>query len=105
MTGGLVVAVFAIVRTTTEGWASLQTLVGIAIAVLLLGAFVFIEARVATQPLVRLRIFESRLLAGANVLVMLLSAVHVRHVVLRQPVPAAGARATRPSRRAWRSCR
>jgi EmrB/QacA subfamily drug resistance transporter len=74
VTGGLVVAVFAIVRTTTEGWASVQTLAGIAIAIVLLGAFVFIEARVATKPLVRLRIFESRLLTGANILVMLLSA-------------------------------
>ena len=74
VTGGLVVAVFAIVRTTTEGWTSLQTLGSLAVAVLLLAAFLVIESRVATQPLVPLRIFESRLLTGANVLVLLLSA-------------------------------
>jgi EmrB/QacA subfamily drug resistance transporter len=74
VTGGLVVAVFVIVRTTTEGWASLQTIAGLALAVLLLAAFVAIESRVATQPLVPLRIFESRLLTGANILVFLLGA-------------------------------
>ena len=41
---------------------------------LLLAAFVVIEARVASQPLVPLRIFESRPLAGANILVFLLGA-------------------------------
>jgi EmrB/QacA subfamily drug resistance transporter len=74
VTGGLVVAVFVIVRTTTEGWASLQTIAGLALAGLLLAAFVVIEARVATQPLVPLRIFESRMLTGANILVFLLGA-------------------------------
>jgi EmrB/QacA subfamily drug resistance transporter len=74
VTGGLVVAVFAIVRTTTEGWTSIQTVGSLAAAVLLLGAFVVIESRVASQPLVPLRIFESRLLTGANVLILLLSA-------------------------------
>jgi predicted MFS family arabinose efflux permease len=72
VTSGLVVAVFAIVRTTTEGWTSLQTLGSLAVALLLLAAFLVIESRVATQPLVPLRIFESRLLTGANVLVLLL---------------------------------
>jgi EmrB/QacA subfamily drug resistance transporter len=74
VTAGLVVAVFGIVRTTTEGWTSLQTVGSLAGAVLLLVAFVVIEARVASSPLVPLRIFESRLLAGANVLVLLLGA-------------------------------
>jgi len=41
---------------------------------LLLAAFVVIEARFASQPLVPLRIFESRLLTGANVRVLLLGA-------------------------------
>jgi EmrB/QacA subfamily drug resistance transporter len=70
--GALVVAAFTIVRTTTEGWTSLQTLGSLAVALLLLAAFLVIESRVATQPLVPLRIFESRLLTGANVLVLLL---------------------------------
>jgi EmrB/QacA subfamily drug resistance transporter len=74
VTAGLVVAVFGIVRTTTEGWTSLQTLGSLAAAVLLLAAFVLVESRVASSPLVPLRIFESRLLAGANVLVLLLGA-------------------------------
>ena len=74
VTAGLMVAVFGIVRTTTEGWTSPQTIISLAAAVLLLAAFVVIEARFASQPLVPLRIFESRLLTGANVLVLLLGA-------------------------------
>jgi EmrB/QacA subfamily drug resistance transporter len=74
VTAGLVVAVFGIVRTTTEGWTSLQTIGSLAVAILLLVAFVVIESRVASRPLVPLRLFESRLLAGANVLVLLLGA-------------------------------
>ncbi|HEY1480703.1 MAG TPA: MFS transporter [Gaiellales bacterium] len=74
VTAGLVVAVFGIVRTSTEGWLSVQTIGLLAIAALLLAAFVVIETRVATRPLVPMRIFESRLLSGANALVLLLSA-------------------------------
>jgi EmrB/QacA subfamily drug resistance transporter len=74
VTAGLIVAVFGIVRTTTEGWGSLQTIGSLGAAVLLLLAFVVIESRVASQPLVPLRIFESRLLTGSNVLVLLLGA-------------------------------
>ncbi len=74
VTAGLVVAVFGIVRTTSEGWTSLQTIGSLAAAVILLVAFVVIEWRIATQPLVPLRIFESRLLSGANLLVLLLGA-------------------------------
>jgi EmrB/QacA subfamily drug resistance transporter len=74
VTGGLVVAVFGIVRTSSEGWLTGQTIGLLAVAVLLLAAFVVIETKVATQPLVPMRIFESRLLSGANALVLLLSA-------------------------------
>jgi EmrB/QacA subfamily drug resistance transporter len=74
VTTGLIVAVFGIVRTTTEGWASLQTIGLLGGAVILLVAFVVIESRFAKHPLVPLRIFESRLLTGANVLVFTMGA-------------------------------
>ena len=81
-----------IVRTTTEGWTSPQTIISLAAAVLLLAAFVVIEARFASQPLVPLRIFESRLLTGANVLVLLLGAAMFAMWYFVSPLPAAGAR-------------
>ncbi len=66
VTSGLIVLVFAIVRTNTEGWGSAQTLGGFAAAVVLLVAFVFIERR-ARSPLVRLDIFAVPTLRAANI--------------------------------------
>jgi len=65
VTGGLAVLVYAIVSTNQHAWGSPRTLVTIAIAVVLLGAFVAIE-RYTPQPLVPLRIFKLRALSSAN---------------------------------------
>jgi EmrB/QacA subfamily drug resistance transporter len=72
VTGGLVALVYAIVRTETYGWASSQVLVPLIVAVVLLGAFLFIETRVARAPLMPLRIFRNRSIAGANLYMLLL---------------------------------
>jgi EmrB/QacA subfamily drug resistance transporter len=72
VTAGLVVLVYGIVRTDVNGWGSAKTIVTIAIGLLLLAVFVFIEARVSKRPLVPLRVFGSRTLTGANVVVFLL---------------------------------
>ena len=53
--------------------------------------------RRAANPLVPLRIFRSRNVAGANVVQILMVAGHVRHVLPRRAVPAAGA-GLRPDR-------
>jgi EmrB/QacA subfamily drug resistance transporter len=66
VTGGLVVLVYAIVHTDVVSWTSTSTLVALAIAVVLLGGFLLIEARLATHPLVPLRLFRSPGLTGAN---------------------------------------
>ena len=65
VTGGLAVLVYAIVSTNQHAWGSSRTLLTIAIAVVLLGAFVAIE-RYTAQPLVPLRIFKLRALSSAN---------------------------------------
>ena len=72
VTAGLIVLVYAIVKAESNGWGSATTLVLAAIAFALLAAFVFIERR-HPAPLIRLGIFRTRSLAGANV-VMLLAA-------------------------------
>ena len=65
VTSGLLVLVYAIVKSTTWGWASASTLGLIGLAAALLVAFVFIERR-SKAPLVRLDLFRLRSLATAN---------------------------------------
>jgi predicted MFS family arabinose efflux permease len=73
VTAGLIVLTFAIVRTDVNGWGSTQTLVIGAIGIALLVLFVFIE-RHALRPLVPMRIFHSRTLTAANLVVFTLGA-------------------------------
>jgi EmrB/QacA subfamily drug resistance transporter len=70
-TAGLTLLVLGIVRTDVTGWGSGQTLALIGVGVALLGAFVVIEGRFARAPLMPLRIYASRTLSAANVVVLL----------------------------------
>ncbi len=71
---GLTLLVLGIVRTDTTGWGSAQTLAVMAIGVGLLAAFVAIEGRFAKAPLMPLRIYASRTLSAANVVIFLVGA-------------------------------
>jgi EmrB/QacA subfamily drug resistance transporter len=70
-TVGLSLVVLGIVRTDQTGWGSPATLGLIAAGVVLLGAFLLIEGRFASHPLMPLRIYRSRALSAANVVVLL----------------------------------
>jgi EmrB/QacA subfamily drug resistance transporter len=72
VTIGLVVLTYGIVHTDQYGWGSARTLVTIAAGLVLLALFVLIEGRFARRPLVPLRIFGSRAVSGANVVVFCL---------------------------------
>jgi EmrB/QacA subfamily drug resistance transporter len=72
VTLALVLLVDAMVGTTTYGWGAARTIGELIGAALLLGIFLAIEERFATHPLIPLRIFRSRTLSGANVVVLLL---------------------------------
>jgi EmrB/QacA subfamily drug resistance transporter len=72
VTGGLVALVYAIVRTESYSWGSPQVLIPLAVAIALLGAFVVIQQRFSRAPLVPLRIFRSRSVAGGNAVMLLL---------------------------------
>ncbi|MFJ4947776.1 MFS transporter [Streptomyces sp. NPDC088760] len=72
-TGGIGLLVFGVVRTDVRGWASAATWETLAVAGLLLGAFVAVESRSAA-PLLRLGLLRSRWVAGANLLVFLAAA-------------------------------
>jgi EmrB/QacA subfamily drug resistance transporter len=71
---GVMALVWAIVRTDVNGWGSPQTLGVMAVGVALIGVFLAIEGRLATAPLMPLRIFSSRVLSAANATMFLLGA-------------------------------
>jgi EmrB/QacA subfamily drug resistance transporter len=65
VTFSLMIAVYAIVNGNEEGWTSARTLGLLAVAAVLLGVFLLIEARVSS-PLVPLRLFRLRNVSTAN---------------------------------------
>jgi EmrB/QacA subfamily drug resistance transporter len=74
ITAGLVLLTWAIVRTDVNGWGSAATLVPMALAIALVAGFLLHEGRFAKRPLVPLRIFRSRTLSSANVVIFFLGA-------------------------------
>ncbi|HSC04280.1 MAG TPA: MFS transporter [Solirubrobacteraceae bacterium] len=73
-TVGLSVLVLGIVRTDVTGWGAASTVALLAAGGLLLALFVAIEGRFARSPLMPLRIYASRTLSAANVVVVLVGA-------------------------------
>jgi EmrB/QacA subfamily drug resistance transporter len=73
ITGALMLAVYAIVNGNETGWLTGQTLGLLAGSVVLLGAFLVIERRVAA-PLVPLGIFRNRDVSSANGVGILMAA-------------------------------
>ncbi|HUO74513.1 MAG TPA: MFS transporter [Solirubrobacteraceae bacterium] len=73
-TAGLSLLVLGIVRTSVTGWGSASTLALMAGGLALLVVFVVIEGRFATAPLMPLRIYRSRTLSAANLVVLMLGA-------------------------------
>jgi EmrB/QacA subfamily drug resistance transporter len=73
ITGSLVTLVYAVVNTDSGSWTGWQTLAGLPISAILFVIFIVIETRVPA-PLVPLRLFRSRSLTGANLVMLFLSA-------------------------------
>jgi EmrB/QacA subfamily drug resistance transporter len=71
LTGGLMLGVYTILGVTEEGWGSTQTIGLGALSIALIAAFVARQARIA-NPLMPLRLFRSRNVAGANLVQALL---------------------------------
>jgi MFS family permease len=71
---GLSVLVLGIVRTDVTGWGAVSTLGLMAGGIALLAVFLVIEGRIAPDPLLPLRIYASRTLSAANVVVLMLGA-------------------------------
>jgi len=74
VTLGLMGLEYGLIRTHDEGWGSPYALVPMTAGVLLLAAFVVVQARFAKDPLVPLRAFRVRSVTGATVVQLLLGA-------------------------------
>jgi EmrB/QacA subfamily drug resistance transporter len=73
VTGGLLVLVYAISQAPTVGWTAARTLALLAASAALLAGFLVLEAR-AEAPLLPLRLFRLKTLAGSNAVGFLLGA-------------------------------
>lgn len=78
VTSGLALLVYGLTQAEAAGWTSARTLGVLGLALALLSTFWLIEGRVRA-PLVPLRIFRRRTLAGANLVALSLTAVIGAH--------------------------
>jgi EmrB/QacA subfamily drug resistance transporter len=74
VTVGLLALVYGIVNAGSHGWGALVSLGPIGLGLVLLAAFALIEGRIASAPLVPLRVFSNRLLTVSNIVVIAFSA-------------------------------
>jgi EmrB/QacA subfamily drug resistance transporter len=74
VTAGLVLLVYGIVSTDAHAWTSPLVLSCLIVGVALVAAFLVIETR-HRDPLVPLRLFRSRALTGANLIMILIGSV------------------------------
>ncbi|WP_369211259.1 MFS transporter [Streptomyces flavofungini] len=70
-TAGAALLVFGVVRTEQHPWTSTTTLATLAIALVLLAAFVQVERTTKRDPLIRLGLLANRSVAGANLFALL----------------------------------
>lgn len=73
ITAGLGVLIYAIVGTDEHAWLSWQTLLGLGIAVGLIGAFLVWQV-LSSKPLVPLRLLRLRSVTGANAVMLFIGA-------------------------------
>jgi EmrB/QacA subfamily drug resistance transporter len=76
-TAGLAALIYGVMQSADHGWASVQV-VGPALAgLLLLVVFTIVEARVATQPMMPLRLFRIRGVAVGNLMLLLFGGIAI----------------------------
>ena len=73
LTVGVMIGVYGILGVTEHGWLAGQTLGLVLVSAVLVGGFVLRQAKIA-NPLMPLRLFKSRNVVGANVVMALLVA-------------------------------
>ena len=73
LTTGLMIGVYAILQVSEQGWGSWQVLGLTAVSWLLVGSFLVRQTRIP-NPLMPLRLFKSRNVAGANIVMSMMVA-------------------------------
>ena len=73
-TGGLVLLAYGVTRSSVLGWGSAGVLLPLIASAIVMATFLFVEARVASAPLMPLSIFRLPQLRWANLAVLLLYA-------------------------------
>ncbi|HWD69532.1 MAG TPA: MFS transporter [Solirubrobacteraceae bacterium] len=73
-TAGLLLLAYAVTRSSVQGWGSAGVLAPLIASSFVVSAFLYVEARVATAPLMPLSIFRIPQLRWANLAVLLLYA-------------------------------
>ena len=71
VTGSLAALIYGVVSTTSNGWGSSSTLSWFIGGAMGLVGFLFWESKVASHPLVPFRIFKSRAITSANIVMLL----------------------------------
>jgi EmrB/QacA subfamily drug resistance transporter len=71
---GMVSTVYGFIHVAHSGWGNTETFVVFALAVVLLSAFVYVEAKVVTEPMMPMRIFENRNRSGAYLVMFVVGA-------------------------------
>ncbi|WP_327676527.1 MFS transporter [Kitasatospora sp. NBC_00458] len=74
VSAGLTALVYGIVQADKDGWGATGTLLPIVAGLVLLGLFVLIQARLASEPLLPLRLLGVWQRSGANLVMFLLGA-------------------------------
>ncbi|WP_424890373.1 MFS transporter [Streptomyces sp. XH2] len=97
-TAGAALLVFGVVRTDQHPWTSPATLITLAVAVVLLAAFIQVERTTKRDPLIRLGLFANRSVAGANLFMLLFggamaSALYFVSLYLQRVLGGSAARA------------
>jgi EmrB/QacA subfamily drug resistance transporter len=72
VTGSLASLIYGVVNTTIHGWGSSSTLTWFFLGAVLMIGFLFWELKIASHPLVPFRIFRSRTLSTANIVMFLI---------------------------------
>ena len=93
--GSLATLMFTLARVESQGWASVQTAVGLGVAAILMVAFVFIEGR-ATQPLVHPHTWKISSLVSSTTVMLGITGLLMAVVFLTVDLRADGPRLLRP---------
>ena len=72
--GGMVATVYGFIHVAHTGWSDTESIVVFIVAFVLLSSFVFFEAKIATEPMMPMRIFENRNRSGAYLIMFVVGA-------------------------------